>query len=81
MNKRRSFFPLKGQDEAEHKNDDMPCNVYLIAQSMKTIKEKYIFLDEIWLFREAYKKLFRCQGSAVLFLRQRFSSYFLENLS
>lgn len=30
MNK-ESVFLLKGQDEVEHENDDMPCNVYLIV--------------------------------------------------
>lgn len=38
MNKEK-FFALKGQDEAKHKNDDMPRNVYLIVY--KVYKKKY----------------------------------------
>lgn len=30
-NKLFCFLLLKGQDEVEHENDDMPCNVYLIV--------------------------------------------------
>lgn len=35
----RLRFAMKGRDEVEHKNDDMPCNVYLIVY--KVYKKKY----------------------------------------